>query len=195
MKALFALILMTLAACSSGHYEVSHDAGQHVDMTFVGIPAVAGELGTTTPLTESISITAKHVAHHMVNNIIAESPDCDIALIQHDNHGKVLPKLRNPNLGESVTLYGYSARTALPVEGHGVIVQNYHAPKSEYQNDKCIVTTTTAGGVQGNSGGAFVDKDGNLVGIMIAVNTGHDGSFNTVMVPYLMFKELVEAYK
>lgn len=192
--ATLALAMSTLVGCaqSSGHYEVSREAANKADITFIGIPTALGlgETGTTFPVSETMSLTAKHV--HTMGSTVAEHPDCDVKLIRHNNKGRVLPTFANVNLGDSVSFYGYNARNALPVESTGTVQKNYTAENSSVMTDKCIITTSTAGGVQGMSGGPVYDKAGHVIGVMIAVNTGSSENFNTVFVPYVQIQKFLQ---
>jgi len=196
MKSIIAasiIAMTTLVGCaqSSGSYSVSKDAASKSDFTFVGIPTALGlgASGTTFPVTETLSLTAKHVVHETLGSAVAEHPECDVALVRHNNKGRVLPKFKNINLGDSVHVYGYSARTALPVEGTGVALQNRYTTDNKWNSEKCIVVTSSAGGVQGQSGGPVYDDHGNVIGVMIAVNTSSSENFNTVFVPYVQFEK------
>lgn len=184
-----------MAGCSSGHYTWSSDAADKTDLTFAGIPTIlgAGTTGTTFPVTEHLSLTAKHVAHETFNTIVAEHPDCDVALIEHDNTGKNLPKFKNAMLGDTVRMYGHSLITSLPVESKGRALQNVTVP-SEWANFKCILTTSSAGGIQGMSGGPVYSEDGKIVGIMVGVNAGNNNDFNTVFVPYVQFQKWLKEH-
>lgn len=186
------LASVTLVGCSSGHYEYSKDTLAKTDMVVMGIPALAGEIGTSFPVTETLSITAKHVPSF--DSIVSEHPDCDVKLIKHNNKGRALPKFKNINLGDSINMYGYSARSAMPVESSGVAVANHYIPDSKWMTAKCIVTTTTSGGIGGMSGGPVYANDGTIVGVMIAVNTTSSTEFNTVMIPYASLEKWLNGY-
>jgi len=185
--AIIASTLLVGCAQSSGHYELSSVTSEKADMVVIGIPGLMGEVGTSFPVSETLSITAKHV--HSLDKTVAENPDCDIKIIRHDNKGKRIDQFENINLGDSVTVYGYSGRTGLPTESHGVALKNYTAPNTGDMNEKCIVVTSSAGGVQGNSGSP-VYHNGKIAGVMIAVNTEWgDSEFNSVFVPYAAIKD------
>jgi len=185
--AIIASTILVGCAQSSGHYEVSSVTSEKADMVVIGIPGLMGEVGTSFPVSETMSITAKHV--HSVDKTISEHPNCDVKLIRHDNQGKHIDQFENVNLGDGVTVYGYSGRTGLPTEGQGIALKNYTAPNTSDMNEKCIVVTSSAGGIQGNSGGP-VYHNGKIAGVMIAVNTEWgDSEFNSVFVPYAAIKD------
>lgn len=163
----------TLTGCASavGERTTSSEALEKATLHFVGLPGLMGIVGTSTPVNGSYSLTAAHVAKVMPQmDVVAYHPKCDIALIKTQNqHGAPVARLR---LGTPVDVFGYSGRAALPQTGHGKVTKTIRL-------DGCIVNATTAGAVQGMSGGpAF--QGGNLVGIITAINTRTDES---IVVP------------
>lgn len=167
MKKLITIVCaLLLAGCSVGHTEWDSKAMDHTKLAFVGIPTVLGLgfTGTTTPITEKYSLTNKHVAYPTLRRIERTDKHCDLALIRQDNVGESLPKLATQaTAGEEVIIYGYSGRTALPVSSKGVLLRYMYI-------DNCLVGSTTAGSIQGMSGGVVLNKKGELIGITYAMN-------------------------
>src|SRR5476651_2147898 len=109
------LPLFFLTACTGvGHYKVDKTAESKADMHFVGIPVLAGAIGSSFPLTRQYSLTAGHVAKMMMVRVKAYNPLCDVAIIYHDNSGRILPKMETADKGDTLSLYGYNAYTAMP---------------------------------------------------------------------------------
>lgn len=191
----FLLIFMSTTGCSSGHYMTDFDAKKHSSMVFVGIPTVLGfgALGSTTPISPTLSLTNKHVARWMIHGIIAEHPDCDIALIRQDNPGFNSIEFDYAKIGLSIINYGYSALTALPSSSDGEITA-YSLYLSSDNNERCTVGVMTNGVVAGMSGGPVEDKVGDVVGVNVAygqfvdlkTKEKHDASF---FIPYQNFKD------
>lgn len=125
MKLMLISLIVVLTGCSAvGHYQVDRAAGAKADLHFVGIPVVAGAIGSSFPLTAHYSLTAGHVAKIMMVRVKAYNPTCDVAIIYHDNTGRMLPRLESAVKGEQVNLYGYNAYTALPTYLAGVVLSS-----------------------------------------------------------------------
>lgn len=193
-KLILSLILLSGCVGQSGHYEYSNDASQKTDLTFTGIPSIlgVGTIGTTFPVSESMSLTAKHVAKTTINSVVAYHPDCDLALIKHNNSGKAIPSFKNIMLGDKIKIYGHSMITTLPVESSGVALRNYYLTDNRWNNEKCIVTSSSAGAIQGMSGGPVYSDDGHIVGVLIAVSSESSNEFNTIFVPYSQFENWLD---
>lgn len=163
----------TLTGCASavGERETSSKTLEKATLHFVGLPGLLGWVGTSTPVNGSYSLTAAHVAKVMPQmDVVAYHPKCDIALVRTRNRFE--PPMARLQLGKPVGVFGYSARTALPQAGYGKVTKTMRL-------DGCIVNATTAGAVQGMSGGPAFQGD-KLVGVLIAINTRTDES---IIVP------------
>jgi len=159
-----AAVLMS-TACSVGSVSFDDLALDHTKRESIGIPVLAGAVGSSTPITPHLSVTALHVARLMAPERITRAFEkCDIAFIAEDNSDiapEDFPVMANPDF-RPVKMYGYSANTAQPVSGEGPVV-------GIGRYNDCQIYRSKAGAVQGMSGGA-VFQDGNLVGIVVAIN-------------------------
>lgn len=163
---LFAVLAAAmLSACSHGDYSVDTKATDYTNLNFIGTPSalIGGISGSSTPLTESTSVTAKHAAHMLLKTTVNESNLCDVSVIAQSNSRDDIHKYNVANVGDNITIYGYSGITGLPVSSKGKIVAN--VPASD-----CSYMVTTAGGVQGMSGGAVVNDKGEVVGILLGLD-------------------------
>lgn len=165
------LLCLTLAGCSVGEYEYSKETLDRVDMTVTGIPTILGlgSMGTTIPLTRDYSLTAAHVASFSLYKVKARHPTCDLAVVYHKNkqRGHQPPLFRNGKIGDKVTLYGYSFYTAMPVTSRGVNLVNTSL-KNKWNQPSCTVVATSAGVVQGMSGGAVYNvSDNSIAGVTV----------------------------
>jgi len=179
MKKFIVALSILLAGCSTGHYEVDSAAMNHSKLAFIGIPLIAGSQGTTTPITAGLSLTNKHVAGPLMKTVVASHRQCDLAVISQDNSGESLPvKFDAAQKGESIQIFGYSARSSMPVSSSGKV--------TGFQIiSGCLVGVTDAGSVQGMSGGPVINGRGEIVGIFFGFNAKKNVSY---FVPYQEFK-------
>jgi len=179
-QCLFTLLpLFFLTACTGvGHYNVDKTAESKADIHFVGIPVLAGAIGSSFPLTRQYSLTAGHVAKMMMVRVKAYNPLCDVAIIYHDNTGRVLPKMETADKGDTLHLYGYNAYTAMPTSSTGVLKEFGWWDKP---GTSCLVGLSDAGGVPGMSGGPVYGHDGAVVGVFTST---HPKRNQTMFVPY-----------
>lgn len=177
----FALMfaVLALSGCSVGNVDYSREATNRATLHFIGVPTVLGAVGSSTPLNGSYSLTAAHVADIMPQmQVAARHPYCDIALIRERNPKSIgLPRAA-ATVGQPIAFMGYSARTALPVTGKGIVKRRVRLEGLDGKHT-CPAMATSAGGMQGMSGGPAV-QNGKLVGILIAINVN---TSETVFVP------------
>ncbi|WP_410013922.1 trypsin-like peptidase domain-containing protein [Sodalis sp. C49] len=179
MKVIIFILASLLTGCSAvGHYNVDKTASNKADFHFIGIPVLAGAVGSSFPLTENYSLTAGHVAKLMMVRVKAYNPVCDVAIIYHNNKGRALPRLESAVKGERVNLYGYNAYTTLPTSSSGTLQAFGWWDKP---GTSCRMGLTDAGGIQGMSGGPVYVADGAIVGIFTAT---HPKRRQSIFVPY-----------
>ncbi|TKI05496.1 trypsin-like peptidase domain-containing protein [Martelella alba] len=173
------LFPLLLSACTAvGHYKVDKTAESKADFHFVGIPVLAGAIGSSFPISEKYSLTAAHVAKVMMVKVKAYNPLCDVAIIYHDNSGRKIPRLETADKGTKINLYGYNAYTAMPTSSSGVLQEFGWWDKP---GTSCLYGLSNAGGVPGMSGGPVYAQDGAVVGVFTAT---HPARRQTMFVPY-----------
>lgn len=168
------IIALTLTGCSKGNpLSYSSKAFERSDLTFVGIPTVfgVGITGTTFPITPNYSLTAKHVAKYSFNSVLAYHPDCDIAIIKHNNSNKIMPNLNQSYFEENIENYGYSFVFAMPVSSSGTIKYKIYIENS-YNTESCPVLFSDAGVRAGMSGGPVYNSKDEVIGVNIAHTNG-----------------------
>ena len=138
-------------------------AKTHPDLNYlpIGIPLIFGGFGSGIPITKNISITNDHVALVDYSNIIARHPYCDIALISADNSNKKIMPLGKIYQGEEITNYGFGVLGSV-IKSTGT----YHIDTQLSDYKKCITSLSDAAIKKGMSGGAVVNKKGELVGVL-----------------------------
>lgn len=177
---ILSLIAISLSGCSKGNdISYSKDAYNNADMTFVGIPTILGlgVIGSTFPITPHYSLTAKHVAKYSFNSVLAYHPNCDIAIIKHNNQGRYIPELNQAYFNEDIKNYGYSFISALPVSSSGIVKKRL-TMLSSYNNKECPVMFSNTGVVPGMSGGPVYNKDEQIIGVNVASQTGYTEVLN-----------------
>ncbi|MNB81875.1 hypothetical protein D3C75_286720 [compost metagenome] len=173
--ALFALtapVLLLGCVVMSGTSSTDFTATKQVDLVYIGLPAplswfVGGIQGSAFPVTDTLSLTAAHVAVPLLKSIRAQHPLCDVAVIARNNAGKPLHKLAFARRGRNVILFGYSAINSLPKSSSGMI-------DGFLKRDGCYYGVITgAGAVSGMSGGPVIDSlTGETVGVITNVILG-----------------------
>ena len=172
-----------LSGVMASHYEVNTKATEYTNFNFIGVPTVLGVgfSGSSTPITKSTSLTNKHVSTMLLKRTVKVSSKCDAVTIPQDNSTESLPNMNYAKIGDELTVYGYSGLTTLPVSSTGKIVSHVY-------KDGCHLMRTTAGGVAGMSGGAVLNKDNEIVGIVMGVDTKH---WTMMIVPVQSMMDLL----
>lgn len=186
---LIAAISLSGCAVISGTSSNSSEAVKQADLVFIGAPAplswfTAGLQGTAFKVADGYSLTASHVAYPLLKRVAGQSINCDATLIKSNSSSKT-HKLAIASVGDSVSLYGYSAINSLPKESHGKIT-------GWYKEGKCMMMIVSgAGGVSGMSGGPVVNQRGETVGIISAVELFGDG--RVLIVPVQSFRNVLDS--
>lgn len=186
MFKILAVLLMSfsLSACMSGHYEVDKKAMDYTNFNFIGIPTVLGlgMSGSSTPISTTLSVTNKHVAYPLMKTVVNASTICDVAIIKQKNNSNEVHTLNYAKIGDKVTLYGYSGLTGLPVSSTGTISELVRV-------DGCLAMYVDgAGGVAGMSGGAIVNSNGEIVGIVKGLGMK---AWKVIIIPVQSFREIL----
>ncbi len=130
----------------------------------IGIPFLLGGHGSSVPLTENLSLTAKHIATYTYNSVVAYHPDCDIAIIEQDNSKEDLVALGNIYPEKAVSTYGRGLTGNL-LEGVGKYYLDVNFIDSDlFEN--CPASVMDAPIQSGMSGGGVFNDSGELVGII-----------------------------
>ncbi|MFL7011109.1 S1 family peptidase [Enterovibrio norvegicus] len=130
----------------------------------IGIPFVLGGHGSSVPLTEDLSLTAKHVAKLDYSTVVAYHPSCDVAIIKEDNRNKRLAPLGRVSANDNVKTYGIGfSGKAIVGEGKYYLDVNF-VDSSLFAN--CPASIMDAPIQSGMSGGGTFNEKGELVGII-----------------------------
>lgn len=130
----------------------------------IGIPFFLGGHGSSVPLTENLSLTAKHIATYTYNSVVAYHPDCDIAIIEQKNDKNDLVALGDVYPDKSVSTYGRGLTGNL-LEGSGKYYLDVNFVDSDlFEN--CPASVMDAPIQSGMSGGGVFNENGELVGII-----------------------------
>ncbi len=164
---ILALILIVQGCTlSNGKLEQADNNVPYVDYLPLGIPYVAAGHGTAVPLTEEVSLTAKHVAELDFSKVIAYHPSCDLALIRQDNRNKPLPTLGIIFSNQIVTTVGKD-RDGKTLIGQGRYYRDIYLSEHELF-EQCPASIVDAPVQSGMSGGGVYNPDAELVGIISA---------------------------
>ncbi|OLQ85698.1 hypothetical protein BIY21_18890 [Vibrio ponticus] len=171
MKAIYLLTLFFLLLAqgctgANGLLEYGDNKTPEVNYLPFGIPLLLGGHGTSVPLTENVSITAKHVAQLHPSLVIAHHPDCDLSLIKQDNSDKPLPTLGIIFSYQPVTTVGTNMWGESLV-GEGIYYRDIFLPGHELFA-RCPASLVDAPVQSGMSGGGVYNANRELVGIISA---------------------------
>jgi hypothetical protein len=130
----------------------------------IGIPFLLGGHGSSVPLTENLSLTAKHIATYTYNSVVAYHPDCDIAIIEQKNNKDELVALGDVYPEQGVSTYGRGLTGNL-LEGKGKYYLDVNFIDSDLFKN-CPASVMDAPIQSGMSGGGVFNDSGELVGII-----------------------------
>lgn len=157
MKLKFTGIILSLGlmGCSNGALRNYNGDSVTIDTQLIGTPWLLGGYGSSIPLTEDLSLTAKHVASYDYSNTIAYHPTCDVAIIERENQGKNIPSFGLIEENQAVKTFGRSIiNPCKTIYGKGVL----HLTESQWNDDECLVGLIDAPIQIGMSGGVLSMK-------------------------------------
>jgi hypothetical protein len=167
VKNLFIFISLFLLNLSQGCAVIGNgnlkNSNNPPDLNYlpVLIPFFLGGHGTAIPITDSVSLTAAHVAKYDYSTVIAYHPYCDVALVKSNNKDKNKLEIGLVYSGEKVTNYGYDF-TGEVVKGEGMYIMDVEIESYP----KCDYSLNDAPQKSGMSGGAVLNNSGKLVGVI-----------------------------
>ncbi|MDS1821642.1 serine protease [Vibrio parahaemolyticus] len=185
MKLKFTGIILSLGlmGCSNGTLHNYNSDSVTIDTQLIGIPWLLGGYGSSIPLTEDLSLTAKHVASYDYSNTISYHPTCDVAIIERENRGKNIPSLGTIEENKPVKTFGRSIINPYKtIYGKGVYLFDIHLTASELNDDECLISLIDAPVQIGMSGGGVINEKGELVGIISSFLNGKVTSADGVEV-------------
>ncbi|MDD1782434.1 serine protease [Enterovibrio sp. ZSDZ35] len=134
----------------------------------VGIPLLLGGHGTSVPITDELSLTAKHVAKIDFSDVVAFHPDCDVALIKQDNTNVSFPPLAKLNEKDALITVGKGLGGEI-LKGVGIYYLDVRFVDSDMFAN-CDASITDAPVQSGMSGGGVFKTNGELVGIISGIS-------------------------
>ncbi len=130
----------------------------------IGIPFLLGGHGSSVPLTEKLSLTAKHIATYAYNSVVAYHPNCDVAIIEQENTKEELVASGYIYPEKYVATYGRGLTGNL-LEGTGKYYLDVNFVDSDLFKN-CPASVMDAPIQSGMSGGGVYNEKGELVGII-----------------------------
>ncbi len=130
----------------------------------IGIPFLLGGHGSSVPLTEKLSLTAKHIATYAYNSVVAYHPNCDVAIIEQENNKEELVASGYIYPEKSVATYGRGLTGNL-LEGTGKYYLDVNFVDSDLFKN-CPASVMDAPIQSGMSGGGVFNEKRELVGII-----------------------------
>lgn len=164
------LLTSTLSGCAysiNGKLDIAEER-KSLDYLAIGIPYLLGGHGTGVPVSEHLSLTARHVATFSFDDVIAYHPDCDIALVARDNTDVEIPARGSIYTGETITNVGWGV-TFRQVTSQGKYHRDLKLDDGSYLKQSCVSSISDAALQSGMSGGPAYNDKGELVGINVAV--------------------------
>lgn len=188
---------LSLTGCSNGILH-SYDGGQiTIDSQVIGIPFFFGGTGSSVPITEELSITAKHIASYDYSTVVAHHPSCDISVIRSDNRGKMIHPIGAIYPDSEVKTYGRDQFNPLKtIYGEGKYLYDLYLQDNQWNDEDCTLSIIDAPVQIGMSGGGVFNENIELVGIIVAMGEWDTKLANTnkkigrvsIMVPTLFFE-------
>ncbi|MGF1766009.1 serine protease [Enterovibrio makurazakiensis] len=134
----------------------------------IGIPFLLGGHGSSVPISQELSLTAKHIAQLDYSSVVAYHPDCDIAIIKENNVGKSFAPIGTIQRDQATTTVGMGLTGKVLIgEGKYYIDVNF-VDSSLFA--RCPASITDAPVQSGMSGGGVFNENGELVGIISGIS-------------------------
>lgn len=130
----------------------------------IGVPFLLGGHGSSVPISEKLSLTAKHIAKLDYSEVVAYHPHCDVAIIKENNQGRTIAPLGTVAQTEPVTTVGMGL-TGKVLVGKGMYYLDVNFVDSAMFAN-CPASITDAPVQSGMSGGGTYNYKGELVGIV-----------------------------
>ncbi|STQ74778.1 trypsin-like peptidase domain-containing protein [Grimontia hollisae] len=163
--AIFALITLQGCFLTNGPLEYADETNApSVNYLPIGVPFLLGGHGSSVPISEELSLTAKHIAKLDYSDVVAYHPDCDVAVIKENNQGKTIASLGTVSQAESVTTVGMGLTGKVLVGKGKYYLDVNFVDSTMFAN--CPASITDAPVQSGMSGGGTYNHQGELVGIV-----------------------------
>ena len=143
------------------------DSGKANTESFIFRGMGMGTTATTIPITKDLSLTATDMAGTTAADIVANNNFCPVSIIHQDNSGKKISRIGVVNQGDSVSAYGFDYYTSMMKKSEGVAYQKTYIKIYTNNDDNCVVFLSTTGTDTGMIGGPVLNKNGELVGMIL----------------------------
>ena len=106
LKSASILASLLIAGFSNGVLNEYHGERITIDSQVMCILFLFCGTGTSVPITENLSITAKHIASYNFSSVVAHHPSCDISIIKSDNKGKSIHPIGTVSPNSELKMFG-----------------------------------------------------------------------------------------
>ncbi|ELP5899931.1 serine protease [Vibrio vulnificus] len=170
LKSATILASLLISGCSNGVLNEYHGNQITIDSQVMGIPFLLGGTGSSVPITEELSITAKHIASYDFSSVVAHHPSCDISIIKSDNRGKPIHPLGMAFPNSKLKTFGRDLWNPLKtIYGEGEFLQDVFLVDNKWNSKDCILSIIDAPVQVGMSGGGVYNNKDELVGVVVAM--------------------------
>lgn len=164
------LASLLIAGCSNGVLNEYHGEQITIDSQVMGIPFLFGGTGSSVPITENLSITAKHIASYDFSSVVAHHPSCDISIIKSDNKGKSIHPIGTVSPNSELKTFGRDLWNPLKtLYGEGKYLQDLFLIDNQWNSTDCTLSVIDAPIQVGMSGGGVYNNREELVGVIVAM--------------------------
>ncbi|MEH0791614.1 serine protease [Vibrio parahaemolyticus] len=164
------LASLLIVGCSNGVLNEYHGEQITIDSQVMGIPFLFGGTGSSVPITENLSITAKHIASYDFSSVVAHHPSCDISIIKSDNKGKSIHPIGTVSPNSELKTFGRDLWNPLKtLYGEGKFLQDLFLIDDQWNSKDCTLSVIDAPIQVGMSGGGVYNNKEELVGVIVAM--------------------------